>query len=118
MGIFSLNLLFLKITNSFRNLNYFVDPETMSPLYVRSKVCIAPFHVRSKVCFASIHVPSKVCKFASHMNGSIADLAPHMEGRDPCRLCSAYGAEMYQIIVKTASFANFLRAYVTNFEGE
>ena len=60
------------------NLSYFLDPETMSPLHVRSEVCIAPFHVRSKVCIAPFHVRSKVNKFAPHMDGSNADFAPHM----------------------------------------
>ena len=61
------------------NLNCFLDPETMSPLHVRSEVCIAPFHVQSKVCIAPFHVRSKVYKFAPHMDGSNADFAPHME---------------------------------------
>ena len=41
----------------------------MSPLHVRSKVCLAPFHVRSKVCIAP------------HMEGNHADFAPHMKRR-------------------------------------
>ena len=52
------------------NLSYFLVAETMSLLYVQSKVCMAPFNVWSKVC-----------KFAPHMDGSNADIAPHMEGR-------------------------------------
>ena len=63
------------------NSSCFLVPETMPPLYVRSKVCMAPFNMRSKVCIAPIHVRMKVCKFASHMNGSNAEFAPHMEGR-------------------------------------
>ena len=51
------------------NLNNFLDPETMSPLHVRSKVCRAPFHVRSKVY-----------KFAPHMDGSNKDFVAHIEG--------------------------------------
>ena len=38
----------------------FVVSETMSLLYVRSKVCMAHFHVQSKVWIAPIHVRSKV----------------------------------------------------------
>ena len=52
--------------------------ETMSPLHVRSKVCMAPFYMRSKVCIAPIHVGSKLADFAPH--GSKADFVPHMEG--------------------------------------
>ena len=52
----------------------------MSPLHVRSEVCMSPFHVRSKVCIAPIHVRSKFADFAPHMDGSNADFAPHIEG--------------------------------------
>ena len=105
----------------------------MSPLHVRSKVCIAPFHVRSKVCIAPFHVRSKVYKFAPHMDGSNADFAPHMEEshadfaphmeqRHSCR---------DQKIAKFAIFANFQKdffkttcvlgvymTYATSFENE
>ena len=104
------NKFFKKIVRNL-NLSYFLVLETMSLLYVRSKVCMAPFDVRSKVCMASIHVRSKVCKFASHMVGSNAhfaphmershaDFAPHMEGRHSFR---------YQIIAKPECFANVQR---------
>ena len=52
----------------------------MSPLHVRSKVCMAPFSVRSQICIAPIHVRSKFADFAPHMYGSNADFAPHLEG--------------------------------------
>ena len=62
------------------HLSYIFFPETMSPLYVRSKVCMASFLVQSKVCIAPIQVWNKVCKFALHMDGSNADFVLHMEG--------------------------------------
>ena len=73
-------------------------PEHMSPLHVRSEVCMAPFHVRSKVCIAPIHVQNKVCQFAPHMDGSNADFASHMEGRRSFR---------DQQIAKIAIFTSF-----------
>ena len=54
----------------------FLDPETMSLFYVRSKVCMALLHVRSKDRIAPFRVRSK---FAQHMEGSNADFAPHTE---------------------------------------
>ena len=63
-----LNKLYKKIGRNLI-LSYFSVLETISSLYVRSKVCMAPFNVRSIVC-----------KFAPHMDGSNADFAPHMEG--------------------------------------
>ena len=89
----------------------FLVPETMSPLYVRSKVCMAPFNVRSKVCMASIHVRSKVCKFATYMDGSNVDFAPHMEGshEDFAPHMERRHSFRDQIIAKTAIFANFQR---------
>ena len=53
----------------------------MSPLHVRSKVCMVPFHVLSKVWIAPFHLRSKVYKFAPHMDRSHADFAPHVERR-------------------------------------
>ena len=44
------------------NLSYFLVPETMSPLDVRSKVCMAPFDLRSKVCIAPILVRSSLLR--------------------------------------------------------
>ena len=77
----SLNKFFKKFDRNWSlSISCFVS-ETMSPLYVRSKVCMAPFNVWSKVFIAPIHVESKVCKFAPHMDGSNADFALHMEGR-------------------------------------
>ena len=69
----------IKKIGSVGNFNYFLVPENMSPLHVRSKVCMASFHLRSEVGIAHIHVRSKVCQFASHMDGSNADFAPHMK---------------------------------------
>ena len=101
-------------------------PETMSPLYVRSKVCMAPFHVRSKVYIAPIHVRSKVCKFASHMDGSNADFAPHMPGShaDFAPHLEQRHSFRDQRIAKIASFekilkelfktTNILYVYMTN----
>ena len=79
LNIGVLNKFFWKFA-SMCNFSYFLDPETVSPIHVKSKVCIAPFHVRSKVCIALFHVRSKIDKFAPHMDGSKADFAPHMEG--------------------------------------
>ena len=105
----------------------------MTPLYVRSKVCMAPFHVRSKVCNAPIHVQSKVCKLALHMDGSIANFAPHMEGShaDLAPRIKRRHSFRYQMIAKTASFANLHRelfkttnilgvsmTYVTTFDSQ
>ena len=89
----------------------FVVPETMSLLYVRSKVCMTHFHVRSKVCIAPIHVRSKVCKFVPHMDGSNADFALHMEGShaDFAPHIERRHSFRGQIIANTASFANFQR---------
>ena len=95
--------------------------ETMSPLDVRSKVCMALFHVWSKVCIAPIHVRSKVCKFAPHMDGSYADFAPDMEGihADFAPHMERRHCFRDQIKAKTASFANFQRELlkITNFLG-
>ena len=86
-------------------------PETISPFYVRSKVCMAPFNVRSKVCIALIHVRSKVCKFAPHMDGSNADFAPHMLGSqaDFAPHMTQRHSFRDQIITKAAIFTNFQR---------
>ena len=46
----------------------------MSPLHVRSKVCMGPFNVRSKVCIAPIHWQSKFVDFTPHVEGTNADL--------------------------------------------
>ena len=61
------------------NFCYFLVPETVSPLHVRSKVCLAPFHVRSKFNIAPFYVQRKDCKFAPHLEESNADFALHME---------------------------------------
>ena len=68
----------------------------MSPLHVRSEVCMVPLHVRSKFCFAPFFVWTKDCKlapllersitdFALHKEGSHADFVPHMERRHSFR---------------------------------
>ena len=103
----------------------------MSPLYVRSKVCMTPFHVRSNVSTAPIHVRSKVCKFALDMDGSYAEFAPHMEGShgDFAPHMERRHSFRQQIIAKTACFVNVQRetfkttnilevymTYVTTFE--
>ena len=64
---------------------YYLVPETMSPLHVRSKVCMAPFYVLSKVCIAPIYVRSKFADIAPHIDGSNADFAPHIERRHSFR---------------------------------
>ena len=98
LSIGGLNKFFKKFGRSC-NLSCCLVPETISSLYVRSKVCMAPFHLPSKVCIVPIHVQSKVCKLSPHMDGSNADFAPHMKGsheREPkkkWRLCSAPGVE-------------------------
>ena len=61
--------------------HFFFGPETISPLHVRSKVCMAPFHVQSKVCKSLIQVRSKFAHFAPHMEGSHVDIALHIEWR-------------------------------------
>ena len=81
---------------------FFLDPETMSPLHVQSKVYMAPFHVRSKVCIATFYVRNKVCKFGPHLDGSNANFGPHMEGRHSFR---------DQKIAKIALSANFHKFY-------
>ena len=53
----------------------------MSPLNVRSKVCIAPFHVRSKVYKFAPHMNGSNAHFAPRIDGSNADSARHMERR-------------------------------------
>ena len=56
-------------------------PEPVSPLHVRSEVCMTPFHVQSKVYIAPFYVRSKDCKFSPHLeHWSIADFSRHMEG--------------------------------------
>ena len=89
----------------------FLVPETMSTLYVRSKVCMAPFHVQSKVWNAPIHVRRKVWKFDLHMDKSIADFAPHIEGShaDFALHMELRHSFRDQLIAKTSSFANFQR---------
>ena len=62
------------------NLSYFLVPETMSLLYVRSNLCIAPFHVWSQICIAPMHVRFKFVNFALQMDGSNADYATLMKG--------------------------------------
>ena len=52
----------------------YLVPETVSPLHVRSEVCIAPFYVRSKDY-----------EFATHLEGSNANFAQHMEQRHSFR---------------------------------
>ena len=80
----------------------------MSPLNVRSKVCMAPFHVRSKVCIAPIHVRSKVCKITAHMDGSNADFSLHIEGShaDFAPHMERRHSFRDRIIAKPACFAN------------
>ena len=97
-------------------LSYFLVPETMSPLYVQSKVCMAPFHVRSKVCIAPIHVGSKVCKFAPHMDGSNTDIAPHIKWSHADFVSHMEWRHSFrdQIIAKTTSFANFNGNYLNH----
>ena len=60
-------------------------PETMSPLYVRSKVCMAPYHVQSKVCKFAPHMDGSNTDFAPHMEWSNADFAPQMEQKHSFR---------------------------------
>ena len=127
-----LNQFFKRIGRNL-NLRYFLVPETMSLLFVRSKVCMTSFHVRSKVCIAPIHVRSKVCKFAPHMDGSNADFAPHMEGSHADFAPHMEWRHSFrdQIIAKTPCFANVKRklfkttnilgvymTYVTTFENK
>ena len=71
---------FLKRNGRINKFNLFLVPKPISPLHVRSKVCLALYHVRSEGCIAPIHVQSKVCQFAPHKGGSNAGFAPLMEG--------------------------------------
>ena len=65
------------LSSSFRNGNFsnLLVPETMSPLHVRSRVCMAPIHVVNKVCITPIHVWNKFADW----EGSHADFTPHIE---------------------------------------
>ena len=82
----------------------------MSPLHVRSEVCMASFHVRIKICIAPIHVHSKDCKFAPHLEGSNADFALHMEGSqaDFAPHMERRHSFKYQQIAKIAIPANLI----------
>ena len=82
--------IFLKISRNCNSCNYLV-PQTMSPLQVRSKVCMAVFHVRSKVCIASIHVRSKLAAFAPHMDGNMQTLLRTWKGAMQTLLCTWSG---------------------------
>ena len=67
------------------NVNYFLVPEPMSPVLVRSKVCIATIHVRSKVCQFAPHMDESKADLVPHMKGSHADFAPYMKWRHSFR---------------------------------
>ena len=67
------------------SLRYSLVLEAVSPLHVRSKVCMAPFYVRSKECKFAPHLEESNADFAPHMEGSHADFAPHMERRHSFR---------------------------------
>ena len=99
---------------------YFLFPETVSQLHVRSKVCMAPFHARSKVCIAPIHVQSKVCQFAPHMDASHADFAQHMEWRHSFRDQKMLKLQFLLLFKKRFFQTNYnlevFMAYVTIFE--
>ena len=75
----------------------------MSPLHVRSRVCIAPFHVRGKFCEFAPHMDGRNADFARHTEESHADFVPHMERRHSFR---------NQIIAKIVIFWNFQKLLV------
>ena len=52
------------------NFSYLLDPETMSPFHVLSKVCMAPFHVLSKVGIAQVSGTQKKLKLPFWIFGS------------------------------------------------
>ena len=89
----------------------FLFPETISLIFVQSKVCMAPLHVRSKAFIAPIYVWSK---FAPHMDGSNADFAPQIEGSQADFAPNMEQRHSYrtQIIAKFAIFAKFLKIFV------
>ena len=75
--------------------------ETMSPLDVRSKVCIAPFQVRSKFpAFAALHIEGNNADFAPHMEGSHEDFTSHIERRH------SFKNQKKGKIVNSANFKN------------
>ena len=80
----------------------------MSPLYVRSKVCIAPFQLPSKVCIAP------------HMDGSHADFALQLERRhsfnDQIGAKNACFANGQRELFKTTTILGVYMIYVTTFE--
>ena len=57
----------------------------MSPLLMRSKVCMAPINMQSKFADFTPHMEGSNSDFAQHMEGNHAHFAPHMERRHSFR---------------------------------
>ena len=77
---------------------------------------MSPLHVRSKVCMATFDVRRKVCQFAPHIKGSHADFAPHMEWRHSFGERKLQTLQFLQIFKKNFSPVHLqFTAYTTHY---